>query len=330
MRGGYQIWRKFATSLTLSDYYASISGMKRIVLTPEKEERLDIALAHALNISRAQAQRLIKEGLISVEGKVLNAHALIKPDTEATLKEALVPEVQKPEEPLPPLEILFENEDVIVVNKPSGLLVHQAPGEVSRTLHESLLAHAPEMKKAGEDEGRAGIVHRLDKEASGVLIAAKNGTAFRHLKLQFSERQTEKHYTVLVMGNVKDDVGTIRFPIARSSTRARMAARALNQEGKEAITHFTVKERYTTCTLLDVKIETGRTHQIRAHFFAIGHPVAGDKLYNRKDIKPLAIPRLFLHARSLTITLPSGERSTFEAPLPKELEETLISLKKKV
>ncbi len=184
------------------------------------------------------------------------------------------------------------------------------------------------MKKAGAEENRSGIVHRLDKEASGALIAAKTPKAFTFLKAQFKERLTEKHYTVFVMGKVRDELGTINFPIARSTTRARMAARPTSQEGKEAITHYKVIGRYSVGTLLDVHIETGRTHQIRAHMFAIGHPVGGDTLYKRKDIKDINLPRLFLHAHSLTISLPNGERKTFEAPLPKVLEDSLASLKK--
>lgn len=302
--------------------------MQRIQLTTTGDERLDTALAKTLNTSRSQAQKYIKDGRVFLDGKLATSHATVKPGTEVTMEESAVP--QREIQEIPPLSILYEDEDVLVVNKPAGLLVHPAPGEKQVTLVDALLKYAPQMKKAGEDENRSGIVHRLDKEASGVLITAKTPTAFRHLKRQFAERQTEKYYTVLVMGDVKDKAGTIRFPIARSSTRARMAARPESQEGKEAITHFEVSAHYTTSTLLDVKIETGRTHQIRAHFFALGFPVAGDTLYMRKDIKPVPdLQRLFLHARALTVTLPSGERKTFEAPLPPELTEILNNLKPK-
>jgi 23S rRNA pseudouridine1911/1915/1917 synthase len=303
--------------------------MKSLKLTISAETRLDLALAQTLEISRSQAQKLLKDGLVSVPDKVATPHLLMAPGAKVTLTKA-VPKKKKTIKDLPPLEILYEDKDVIVVSKPAGLLVHKAPGSEDATLADSLLKYYPAMKKAGEDENRHGIVHRLDKEASGVLITAKNGTAFRHLKQQFSNRETEKNYTVLVLGAVKENQGTIRFPIARSNTRARMAARPEGQEGKEAITHFKVAERFSSSTLLDVKIETGRTHQIRAHFFALGHPVAGDALYLRKDIKPLTgLNRLFLHAKALTITLPSGERKTFEAPLPPELQEILKHLKVK-
>ncbi len=289
--------------------------------------RLDVALAAALEISRAQSQKLIKEGRVLIEGKKVTPHLEVSENDQVEVTKEVKAKAGK--KVLPKLDILYEDNDVIAVNKPSGILVHRASGQDGVALLDSLLKHSPKMKKAGEDEKRSGIVHRLDKEASGVLIAAKTPAAFTFLKKQFAERLTEKHYTVFVMGEVRENQGTINFPIARSTRRARMAARPTSQEGKEALTHYTVIGRYTVGTLLDVKIETGRTHQIRAHMFAIGHPVAGDTLYVRKDIKGIALPRLFLHARSLTIDLPNGERKTIEAPLPKELEDSLESLKKK-
>jgi 23S rRNA pseudouridine1911/1915/1917 synthase len=160
-----------------------------------------------------------------------------------------------------------------------------------------------------------------------VLIAAKTDEAFHFLKAQFAERNTEKRYQVLVYGNVIDEAGTINFPIARSKTKARMAARAEGQDGKEAITHYDVLNRYSTTSHLAVRIETGRTHQIRAHMFALGHPVVGDLLYVQRGLKLIPLPRLFLHAESLTIDLPNGERQTFSAPLPVELTDFLTTLK---
>ena len=304
--------------------------MKTVKLLNTEPARLDLALAEALGISRSQAQKLIKDGLVSFDGRKATPHLLMEPESSVKVEKAEPVAVKKLKD-LPALDILYEDDDVIVVNKPAGVLVHKAPGSNDATLADALLKYCPKMKKAGEDENRKGIVHRLDKEASGVLIAAKTPTAFRHLKYQFSERLTEKHYTVLVMGDVKDKVGTIRFPIARSETRARMAARPENADGKEAITHFEVQKHFSSTTLLDVKIETGRTHQIRVHFFALGYPVAGDILYARKDVKPPPnLKRLFLHARALTVTLPNGERKTFEAPLPAELQEILAALKPKL
>lgn len=300
--------------------------MKSLRLTIDTPTRIDIALAQELGMSRAAVQKAIKEGRVMVAGQPANAHMKVDAQSDISMIEA--PKQEKPKRPeKTPLNILFENDDLIVVNKPAGLLVHAAPGKNEYTLENALIEHFPAIKKAGQEEKRNGIVHRLDKEASGVLVVAKTDEAFHHLKNAFGERETKKMYTVLVSGNVEDDAGTITFPIARSRTRARMAARPQSQEGKEAITHFDVVKRYSSSTLLKVRIETGRTHQIRAHFFALGHPVAGDTLYVRRDIKPAALNRLFLHATELTIPMLDGTEQTFTAPLPAELQSYLESLK---
>lgn len=300
--------------------------MKSIKLLNTDPKRLDVALAETLEISRSKAQRLITNHLLSVNGKEADAHLLVTDASNVELADALVAEVQKTIADIAPLEILYEDADVIVVNKPAGLLVHPTETSVEPTLLDLLRAHIPNIDTIGDDKARSGIVHRLDKAASGVVIVAKTNPAFIHLKKQFAERLTEKRYTALVMGNVTLDEGTINFPIARSKTNARMAARPNSQEGKEAITHYDVVQRYANATLLDVRIETGRTHQIRAHFFALGFPVAGDALYLKRGLKQLKMNRLFLHARSLTIDLPNGERKEFSSPLPAELETVLNSL----
>lgn len=302
--------------------------MKKVKITTIEPVRLDIALATALKVSRAQAQKLIASGRVLVNSARETAHSLVDRTAIVTLADA--PEVSVPSAPqtITPLEILYEDPDVIVINKPAGLLVHPTASSNDLTLVDSLRAHIPTIDTVGDDKKRSGIVHRLDREASGVLIVGKTNDAFAHLKAQFALRKTEKRYTVLVMGSVLDDSGTITFPIARSKTHARMAARPQSQDGRDAITHFDVLERYANATLLDVRIETGRTHQIRAHFFALGHPVAGDKLYVKRGVKQLPLPRLFLHARSLALTLPNGEHATFTASLPTELEHILTTLTK--
>lgn len=298
--------------------------MKKIVVQGTAAARLDVALAKELAVSRAEAQRMIKDGRVTVDGTAAKAHAQVAPG--ATLGIAPSSKPPRAKDPLPKLDILFENDDVLVVNKPNGLLVHPTHASTEPTLLDAAVAHFPAIKKVGDDASRSGIVHRLDKEASGVLIVAKTNKAFKFLKEEFKGRRVEKHYTVLVQGTVRDDHGTIDFPIARSNSRARMAARPKSQEGKDAITHFEVIKRFTTSTLLDVKIETGRTHQIRAHFFALGHSVVGDPLYRQRG-KAVPSPRLFLHARELTLTLPDGDRKTFTSPLPPEMERFLTSLK---
>lgn len=298
--------------------------MKKIVVQGTGATRLDVALAKELEVSRAEAQRMIKDGRITVDGTAVKAHAQVSPG--ATLEVAPAAKSTRTKADIPQLDILFENDDVVVVNKPNGLLVHPTRASTEPTLLEAAVAHFPAIKKVGDDPSRSGIVHRLDKEASGVLIVAKTNNAYTFLKEEFKGRRVEKHYTVLVQGEVRDEHGTIDFPIARSNSRARMAARPKSQEGKDAITHFEVLKRFTTSSLLDVKIETGRTHQIRAHFFALGHSVAGDPLYRQRG-KAIPAPRLALHARELTLTLPDGERKTFIAPLPAVLETYFASLK---
>lgn len=301
--------------------------MKRVALHLTEPKRIDIALAKALDISRAKAQKLIAEGAILVDGIVPNGHQMVVNASLVTIDESKRAPVAPPTPHREiPLDILYEDADVLVINKPAGILVHPTSASTEETLVDALKAHIPNLKEVGDDKARSGIVHRLDKDASGVMIVAKTVEAFAQLKIQFASRANVKCYTVLVMGSVVDDSGTITFPIARSKTRARMAARPHSQDGKAAITHFDVVERYTNCTLVDVRIETGRTHQIRAHFYALGHPVAGDKLYVKKGVKQIPLGRLFLHARALTITLPNGERATFEAPLPPALTKALEQL----
>lgn len=299
--------------------------MKTIDLAISEPKRLDVALAAALKVSRVQAQRLIKSGEVQMNGIAVTPHVIANNTDVITLNKAVEKKIKKEPVDVP---ILFENDDVIVVNKPAGLLVHPTATSKTWTVVDTLLAHYPKIAGVGGDKTRSGIVHRLDKDASGVIIAAKNDRVHAFLKEQFKNRQVEKIYTVLVHDIVKDDAATINFPIARSKTRARMAARPTSQEGKEAITHFDVVTRYANSTLLRVRIETGRTHQIRAHMFAFGHPVAGDTIYSRKDLKPFAFGRIFLHAMQLTVPLPDGTTQTFTAPLPKELEEALTTLHK--
>ncbi len=302
--------------------------MKTFHPTESEPTRLDVALAAFLEISRAQVQKRIIQGDVVVNGAIpSSAHVLVSAkDLIEVAEEVLTPHTPPP---TPSLTILFEDADVIVTDKASGVLVHptgaQHPDE--STLMDAVLAHFPPMAGIGGDPLRSGVVHRLDREASGVLIFAKHEKAHAWLKKQFKTRQTKKYYDVLVLGNVKDDSGTITFPIARSAHGGRMAARPLSQEGKEAITHYQVITRYSSSTLLRVRIETGRTHQIRAHFFALGHPVAGDTLYTQKNLKQSGTPRLFLHAAELGITLPNGEDATFTSPLPQTLQDFLLSLK---
>lgn len=300
--------------------------MKNVQLTNETPMRLDIALAEALGMSRNKLQQAIKDGRVQVDGVTATPHTSVTQDNVVSFEDSVTAAPTGPTGDLPTLDVLYEDADVVVLNKQSGVLAHPTPESNEFTLADALLAKYPEMRDVGDVSLRAGLAHRLDREASGVLVAAKTREAFQHLKHQFKERLTTKKYTVLVLGKVRDAAGTIAFPIARSVSRGRMAARPHSQEGREAVTHYDVLERFPQCTLLDVKIETGRTHQIRAHFFAMQHPVVGDKLYVQRGMKQMDIERLFLHARELTIDLPSGEQ-TFVAPLAPELQGFLDDLR---
>lgn len=226
-----------------------------------------------------------------------------------------------------PFDVIYEDPDVLVIVKPAGLLVHKVLGkEEEVTLADLLVERYPEIKGVGEKPERPGIIHRLDKDVSGLMVVARNQAAFEFMKKQFQERTMKKEYIALVHGNLSKDEDTIRLKIARSREKARMVARPENQEGRDAVTHYTVLDRWRNYDLVNIKIETGRTHQIRVHFHALGHPLVGDPLYKIRGIKPKALGRVFLHATKLTLTLPSGEVKTFDSPLPQDLADVLPTL----
>lgn len=293
-------------------------------------KRLDLLLVEKLGISRTKIQKLIKEGYVTLNGKLPTAHVSIEGKDKIVVSE--MPEEAASAQPLPQLDIIYKDADVIVVNKPAGLLVHEArEGSREPTLCDAVVAAYPEVKGVGEDPRRPGIVHRLDKLVSGVMVVARTPEAYIHLKEQFKSRAAHKEYVALVYGRIAKHADTIRLKLARSKTKGRMVARPEEAEGKEAITHFEVLERFKTTTLLRVRIETGRTHQIRTHFLAIDHPVVGDPLYRKKRMKnihPIELNRVFLHAAKLTLELPSGQTRTFGAPLPPELGAILKTLPK--
>lgn len=299
--------------------------MQHITLEDGQSGRLDKILSETLPFSRAKIQNAIKNGSVQVNDEPALVKTRVTTGDVISYDETVFHDVERSGE-LPKLNVLFENENLLVINKQAGVIVHPADSTQEMTLVDSLLEQYPDIKDVGDDPIRPGIVHRLDKLASGVMIIAKTQEAFDHLKAQFKERKTEKHYRVLVHGNFSEDHGTINFPISRAKNSGRMAAKPVSQGGKEAITHYEVLTSFQNFDELDVRIETGRTHQIRAHMFASGHPVVGDKLYKQRRTKEKDIGRLFLHAYSLAIDLPSGERETFTAPLPHELQTILDSL----
>ncbi|MEK7451762.1 MAG: RluA family pseudouridine synthase, partial [Patescibacteria group bacterium] len=243
------------------------------------------------------------------------------------------------QESAPPLEILYEDDDLIVINKPAGLIVHRSnTSDLRANVADILLKSHRKMKQVGDASKdssqpnlRPGIVHRLDKDVSGVMVVAKTQPMFEQLKKQFQDRTTEKKYLALVYGKLPKDHDVIQFAIARSKRQGRMVARTGDQEGKEAITSYDVVERYKNATLVKIQIHTGRTHQIRVHFLAINHPVMGDKLYhikNMRHIREKDFGRIFLHADSLTLRLLNGKQKTFLSPLPIELKNILATFPK--
>ncbi len=305
--------------------------MPELHVTQEAEgKRLDHFLTSNMESTRSQIQKLIEAGSVRVNGDVAKSNRRLETDDVIFYPEAEVITHAKTEV-APILEILYQDDDILVINKPAGLLVHEAfKNEMRATVVDALLESFPEVADVGDDPKRPGIVHRLDKDVSGVMAIAKTQAGFEHLKRQFQERTLTKEYLALVYGSLPKDHDVITLHVTRSKAKGRMVARPESQEGKEAHTEYDVLERLNTTTYVRVKILTGRTHQIRVHFQAIGYPIVGDKLYKVKGMKfrPIELDRLFLHATKLTLRLMNGHEKTFETGLPNELERLLRSLKK--
>ncbi len=294
------------------------------ILPPEEAgERLDRALAARFpQLSRAQLQRLIRSGAITVNDTLVRpAYRLAPGDRiKATFPEA--PTVRP--EPFP-LDIVYEDEYLLVVNKPAGMVVHPAARVVSGTLVNALLAHCPQVADVGGPD-RAGIVHRLDRETSGLIVVAKNPETHAALQRQFKRRRVRKTYVALVEGQVSPREGIIEVPIGRDpKDRTRMA---VSRTGRPAVTQYRVVEVFLQHTLLEVRPHTGRTHQIRVHLAWLGYPVVGDRVYGQRR-QTLLPDRHFLHARELAFTHPvTGEKLALSAPLPPELTALLDRLRR--
>jgi 23S rRNA pseudouridine1911/1915/1917 synthase len=290
-------------------------------------KRLDVFLQEQLSqYSRSRLQDWIKGGRVRVEGNAGRASLRLKGGEAIDVEPAELAPLHAFAEDLP-LEILYEDADVVAVNKPAGMVVHAGAGRRSGTLVNALLHHFGSLASGGGDE-RPGIVHRIDRLTSGVLLVARTDAAHRHLAAQFSSRRIEKVYLVLVHGVVKPEQGRIERPISRDPVRRiRMTAR--RAEGRAAITEYRVLKRFAAFTFLEVQIKTGRTHQIRVHFSSFGHPVAGDTLYGAPARVPgmPALERYFLHAHRVRFEQPStGAAITVVAPLPGELEAWMEAL----
>ncbi|MBR6185198.1 MAG: RluA family pseudouridine synthase [Clostridia bacterium] len=275
-------------------------------------ERLDVLLSRDGQISRSRAAALIKEGCVTVQGRVETKPAF-KTDAGAQICLSMPePKPAKAEAQDIPLEILYQDEHLAVVVKPCGMVVHPAAGNDDGTLVNALLFHLDSLSGIG-GEMRPGIVHRLDKDTSGLMLVAKDDQTHAALSQQLSDRRMEKHYRAVVYGRMKEKEGVIEKPIGRSKTdRKKMA---VDENGRWAKTEWRTLQEYGDRTLLDVHIITGRTHQIRVHMASVGHPVLGDPLYGHKRM-PQA-DRLMLHAYSLEFTHPqTGERMRFTAKCP--------------
>lgn len=273
-------------------------------------ERLDVEIGNACELTRSRAAALIKEGCVTVDGRKIDKPA-VKPE-KGTNVQVHIPDVKEGDAKAEdiPLEILYQDGDIAVVVKPSGMVVHPAAGNPDGTLVNALLYHLDSLSGIG-GELRPGIVHRLDKDTSGLMLVAKNDGAHAFLSQELADRHMEKHYRAVVAGRMKEEAGIVEMPIARSKKdRKKMA---VDKDGRYALTEWKVLRQMDDRALLDVHIITGRTHQIRVHMQAIGHPVLGDVIYGHKHL-PKA-ERLMLHAYSLAFTHPTTkERMCFTAP----------------
>ena len=293
------------------------------VIIKEAGNRLDKSLADLTELSRSQANEAIKAGTVLVNGKLAKAKYVVK---EGDVITYVLPEEEVLEYKAEdiPLDIIYEDADVAVVNKPQGIVVHPSAGHTSGTLVNALMYHVKDLSSIN-GVVRPGIVHRIDKDTSGLLMIAKNDKAHNALAAELKDKKSLRKYVAIVHGNLPNDRGVIEAPIGRSDKDRKK--QAVTAKGKPAVTRFTVLERFGNYTLVELQLETGRTHQIRVHMAYIGHPVAGDPLYGpRKTLKGQG---QFLHAKTLGFTHPTtGELVEFTAEEPIIFKETLEKLRK--
>ena len=290
-------------------------------------ERADAFLARAAEgLTRSAAQRLLEEGRVTCEGRPVKKNEKLKPGQVLSVD---LP-APSPAQALPqaiPLEVVFEDEDVIVVNKPVGMVVHPAPGHPDGTLVNALLCHCGNSLSGVGGELRPGIVHRIDRDTSGLIIAAKNDVAHQALAAQLQDHSLYREYEAVVVGGFREDTGTVDLPIGRHPTDRKKMTVDRRGGGREAVTHWTVLDRYPGYCHIQCRLETGRTHQIRVHMAAMGHPVLGDPVYGgvRKGFSQLA--GQCLHARRLSFAHPrTGKRLTVSCALPESFQSVLTKL----
>ena len=291
-----------------------------IEVKDEIEERVDSYLAKELNISRSKVQKLIKQGLVTVNEKVVSSNYIVKCGDFISVNDDLDYEISVEAEDIE-IDVIYEDCDLLVINKVSGMVVHPAPGHYSHTLVNALLYR---FQISGGEKYRPGIVHRLDKDTSGLMMVAKNEKTHEKLSRMIANKEVERHYLAIVDGVIKHDTGTIDAPIGRdANNRQKMAVTDVH--GKEAVTHFRVLETFSNHTLVECILETGRTHQIRVHMAYIGHPVSNDPLYGRGKSTEFG---QMLHSKSIKFKHPTtGKELFFEVDPPKEFLEKLEKLR---
>ena len=290
-------------------------------------ERIDRFLSKDLeNLSRSYLQKLLKDGDIRVNGKPVKANYKVTAGDEI---QVCIPEPENPDI-LPediPLDILYEDDDILVVNKPKGMVVHPAPGHYSHTLVNAVMYHCKGRLSGINGVLRPGIVHRIDMDTTGSLLICKNDHAHQILAEELKEHSITRRYHAIVHGNIKEDTGTVNAPIGRHPVdRKKMSTKAPN--GRHAVTHYKVLERFGDYTYIECELETGRTHQIRVHMSSIGHPILGDPVYGPAKC-PYKLQGQTLHAKILGITHPAtGEYMEFDAPLPGYFSDLLQRLRR--
>lgn len=308
--------------------------LKTTVTSDGAGKRLDAFLAASFDLSRAATERLLQEGRVTLSFGEASKKYRLKGGEEITL---LLPDptpaAAQPEDI--PLDIIYEDADIVVVNKPSGMVVHPAAGNPDGTLVNALLHHCKGTLSGIGGVERPGIVHRIDKDTAGLLVVAKNDAAHAALSAQLKTHSVSRIYEAIAIGNFKDDSGTVNAPLGRHPVhRKRMAIVRRAGEGREAITHYTVLMRFGQMTHIRCSLETGRTHQIRVHMASLGHPLLGDPVYGGDGTKFEARHRALikgqcLFAGELSLTHPkTGERMTFHAPLPPEFKALLEILER--
>ena len=305
----------------------------RTFVVPDDGERrrVDRFVADGSGLSRSFVQKLISDGRLTLAGEPIKANAIVGPGDRLELVVPAVVPLDVAGEAIP-LVVVYEDDDLLIVDKPAGLVVHPSPGHASGTLVNALLGRAGGAEYGGiAGVSRPGIVHRLDRDTSGLLMVAKDDTAQAGLMAQLKARRVKKTYLALVQGSVAANVGRIEAPIGRDPKhRTKMA---VVPDGRASVTGYRVRERFADWTLLDLDLVTGRTHQIRVHLEAIGHPIAGDPVYGTGTSRrgPAGLDRLFLHAWRLELTSPTdGHLIRATAPLPPELGSVLDGLREVV